>query len=205
MKKTILVSLIVFASFSSLFSQTIISLSYEPATPIGDMTSFIENTSLGGFSASGSYFLNKKITLGFTAQWTSFYQKEERQTWQIEGGALTANAWKEFYIWNLYANAKYHFLEDARVLPFIGLSLGTAMTQQNAQLGKYEFNETYWKFALAPEVGMMIPMGIERTWGFNVMARYQLNFYNENNIDLLQYINYSFGVYWMIYKRGERY
>ncbi len=207
MKKTIILFLIILAAAGSGFSQSIYSLSYEPATPLGDMRNFISNTSLRGLTASAGWYLNNKITVGATVQWTGFYEKDERHTWNFDGGAVTANAWKEFFLISLLANVKYHFNDDdgSLFVPYIGLGVGTMYVDQNAQIGKYEFKETYWRFALAPEVGTRIPMGIEKTWGFNVMLRYQMAFYNKNDINLLQFLNYSFGVYWKLYPRGERY
>ncbi|MCK5338064.1 MAG: hypothetical protein KAJ50_04595 [Bacteroidales bacterium] len=208
MKKTIILSLIILAAAGSGFSQSIYSLSYELATPMGDMRNFISKTSFRGLSGSADWYLNSRITVGGTVQWNGFYEKDERHTWNFDGGSVTANAWKEFYIISLMANSKYYFVDDEEggmFAPYIGLGVGTMYVDQNAQIGKYEFKETYWRFALAPEVGTRIPMGIERTWGFNVKLRYQMAFYNQNDINILQYLNYSVGVYWKIYPRGERY
>lgn len=205
MKKTIIISFILLASFGTAFSQTIFTLSYEPATPLGEMRDFIGKTSFRGLSASGNWFLGKKITLGATIQWTGFYEKVDRETFEIEGSAITSTVWKEFYILPLYVNAKYHFLEEGMFLPYAGLSAGASYIEQLAQVGTFEFTEIHWRFGLAPEVGTLIPMGIEKSWGLNVMLRYQMAFYNEFDINLLQYLNYSFGVYWKLYPRGERY
>jgi outer membrane protein len=179
----------------------------EPATPLGDMRNFIEKSTLRGLSGSTNWFLNDHITVGATFQWTSFYQKEDRETWMFDGGAVTATAWKEFYLIPIYANAKYHFTNelDSRLLPYAGLNLGVAYIEQLATVGTYEFENKVWKFALAPEVGTLIPMGIEKSWGLNLMLRYQMAFYNENDINLLNFLNYSVGVYWKVFKRGERY
>jgi len=208
MKKTIIISLIILASAGTAFSQTIWTLSYEPSTPIGEMTNFISNTTGRGLSGSGGWYVTNKLSVGFTVQWTGFYEKEERHTWYVDGGAVTANAWKEFYNWSIYANAKYHFAdveEEGKFVPYVGLSIGTMYIDQNAQVGAYEFKETSWKFAFAPEVGTRIPMGIEKGWGFNVLLRYQVAIYEKQDINMLQYLNYSVGIYWKMWPRGERY
>jgi len=207
MKKIILVSLITLAGIGTAFSQSIWTLSYEPATPMGDMRSFIESTTFRGISGSAKFFVSDKITVGLDIQWTGFYEKDERYTWDLDGSAVTATAWKEFYIWPLYANVNYHFLneEDNRLLPYAGLNIGVAYIDQNAQVGTYNFKDKSWKFAMAPEVGTLLPMGIEKSWGFNFKLRYQMIFYNTNDINLLHFLNYSFGVYWKIHPRGEKY
>ena len=207
MKKTIILALIVLATAGTAFSQTIISLSYEPATPMGDMRNYISTTSLRGLSGSADWYVTNRISVGGNVQWTGFYEKNERHTWYFDGGSVTANAWKEFYLISILANAKYYFNDDDGNMfaPYVGLGIGTMYIDQNAQVGKYEFKETSWKFAIAPEVGTRIPMGLEKTWGFNVKLRYQMAFYNKNDINLLNFLNYSFGVYWKIYPRGERY
>lgn len=205
MKKTIILSLIVLASFGTAFSQSILSFGYEPASPIGDMTQFVDKFSLRGLSAALNVHVTKKITVGFTTQWTGFFDDPPRHSEDFTGGAITAGAWKEFYIWNLFANAKYFFVEKGAVIPYAGLSVGTAYTDQRLKVGTYEVNDHKWRFTMAPEVGMLLPMGMDKTWGFNLKARYQVNFWNRNDINLIQYINYSFGIYWKIYKRGAQY
>jgi len=208
MKKTISILLLTFALTGSSYAQTIFGLSYEPATPLGDMTNFIGATSLRGLSGSANWFITNKISAGLTLQWTGFYEKEERETWDFDGYAITANAWKEFYIWSVYANGKYQFKdveEEGSFVPYIGLNVGTMYIDQNAQVGTYEIKEKNWRFAFAPEAGFRLPMGIEKQWGFNVMLRYQIAFYNVRDISTLQFLNYSVGVYWKLWPRGERY
>jgi len=208
MKKTIIISLIFLASAGTAFSQTIWSLSYEPATPVGEMRDFISESTLVGLNFSAGWYINSRISVGGSIQWTEFYEKNERHTWYFDGGAVTANAWKEYYIWSFYANAKYHFKdveEEGRFVPYVGMSIGTMYINQNAQVGTYEFKEKSWRFAFAPEVGARIPMGLEQSWGFNFLIRYQMSIYEKNDINILQFLNYSVGVYWKMWPRGERY
>ncbi|MBE9485502.1 MAG: hypothetical protein IMY74_11675, partial [Bacteroidetes bacterium] len=80
MKKTIILSLIILAAAGSGFSQSIYSLSYELATPMGDMRNFISKTSFRGLSFSADWYLNSRITVGGTAEWNGFYEKDERHT-----------------------------------------------------------------------------------------------------------------------------
>lgn len=208
MKKILAILAIVFTLTSATYAQTIFSLSYEPSTPLGDMTNFIGATSLRGLSGSANWFITNKINAGLTIQWTGFYEKEERETWYFDGAAITANAWKEFYIWSMYANARYQFKDvedEGNFVPYIGLNVGTMYVDQNAQVGTYELKEKKWSFAFAPEAGFRLPMGIEKQWGFNVLIRYQMALYDKHDISMLQFLNYSVGVYWKLWPRGERY
>ena len=206
-RKTLILVLIVAAAAVNARTQTYFGISYEPSTPLGDMRDFTVNSSLRGLNGNASRYLNEHFSVGINVQWTGFYEKDERHTWKFEGGGLTATAWKEFYIIPLYANARYHFKteEEARLLPYVGLNVGTAYVEQNLQISDYEYKFKYWKFAFAPEAGTLIPMGMEKSWGFDIKLRYQLFPYNENDIGLMHFLNYSFGVYWKIYPRGEDY
>jgi len=208
MKKLFIALIVALGISVTTFSQSIWQLSYEPSTPLGEMTDFIGQTSLRGLSGSASWFLTNKISAGLTIQWTGFYEKEERETWTFDGYAITANAWKEFYMWSIYANGKYQFKdveEEGNFVPYVGLNIGTMYIDQNAQVGTYEVKERNWRFALAPEAGFRLPLGMEKQWGFNVMLRYQIAFYNVRDISMLQFLNYSVGVYWKLWPRGERY
>ena len=206
-KKTIIILLLTFSAVTYSYSQTFFSLSYEPSTPLGDMRTYIEKSSLRGLNANASRYLNDHLSVGLNLQWTGFYQKEERHTWSFEGGAITATAWKEFYIIPIYANARYHLKteEESALLPYIGFNLGVAYVEQLLQISDVEEQGKYWKFAFAPEIGTLIPMGMDKHWGLNIMLRYQAIAYNENDINLMHFLNYSLGVYWKIYKREEEF
>ncbi len=53
-------------------------------------------------------------------------------------------------------------------------------------MGTYEFKDKSWRFAFAPEVGARIPMGLEQSWGFNFLIRYQMGIYEKNDITKLR-------------------
>ena len=166
MKKTIIISIILLSSIGISKAQTSWALSYEPATPIGDMTNFIGQTTLRGLNGSANWFITNKISAGVSFQWTGFYEKNERETWTYDGGAVTATAWKEFYLWSLYANGKYQFKdveEEGNFVPYIGLNIGTMYIDQNIQVGTYTEQSKSWKFALAPEVGARTPHAVKPT------------------------------------------
>ena len=206
-KQSIIAVLFIISGITSGFSQTFFSISYEPSTPLGDMRDYVGKSSLRGLNGNVSRYLNPHFSVGLNFQWTGFYEKVDRHTWFFDGGAITATAWKEFYILPMYANARYHLKteEEATLLPYVGLNLGVAYVEQLLQISEAEEKGKFWKFAFAPEIGTLIPMGRDKHWGFDIMLRYQAFIYNENDIGLMNFLNYSLGVYWKVYPRGERF
>ena len=80
------------------------------------------------------------------------------------------------------------------VRPFIGTSVGIIYTEQELQFGANRISENSWKFGVAPEAGFYIPFGIQSSLGLMAGLKYNLVFYNSDDISQLSYINYNIGL-----------
>ena len=71
----------------------------------------------------------------------------------------------------MLAIGRYYFTDNTTaVRPFAGLGIGTSWTERRLEVGQFASTISRWQFALAPEVGMYIP--INDQFAFNVGARY---------------------------------
>ena len=71
----------------------------------------------------------------------------------------------------MLAIGRYYFTDNTTaVRPFVGLGIGTSWTERRLEVGQFASTISRWQFALAPEVGMYIP--INDQFAFNVGARY---------------------------------
>ena len=54
--------------------------------------------------------------------------------------------------------------------------------------------EKNWRLGFAPEAGVFVPFGVLVNAGALLSVKYHQVFYNVQNIDNLNYLNYSLGI-----------
>lgn len=193
MKKLYITLVVVLMGASSAFSQAFWTVSYDIGVPIGEFGKFMGEPSFRGFSVNGNGYLTDNITLGGTFHWSGFYEHLDRDTYQLDDGALTSEIWKKAYFSTLTFNARYMFKPEGAIQPYVGLGMGGYHVEQSTQAGKYISTSKNWKFGLTPDAGVYFPFGVS-DWGLNVKATYNAIFYNVNDINTLSYLYFSVGV-----------
>jgi opacity protein-like surface antigen len=195
MKKIYIALFIILFGASSGFSQAFWTVSYDIGLPVGEFADFIPKASFRGFSINGNGYLTDNITLGGTFHWSGYYEHLDRDTYQLEDGALTSEIWKKTYFSVFTFNARYMFKPEGSISPYVGLGMGPYHVEQSTQAGAYISTSKNWKFGLTPDAGVFLPFG-GSDWGLNVRATYNAVFYNLNDINTLSYFHFSVGVGW---------
>ncbi len=179
-------------SYSANYPATIWSFDYSMGFAIGDFRDFIDETSFRGFYMDGRGLISEKISIGGAFGWNIYDQDYARATYDFEGGAITGQKWNYFLQMPLFINAHYYFIHHGAVQPRIGLSTGGYYTEYEVQMGSFSLVDRSWRFGLTPEVELYFPFGISG-WGLNIRGRYNIIFYDNNNIDALQNITLDVG------------
>lgn len=52
----------------------------------------------------------------------------------------------------------YHLGDEFGVRPFFGIGVGTQRVEERLEIGRFVTERQNWKFAIAPEVGVFIPV-----------------------------------------------
>ena len=193
---TIAISLI---AYTGAFAQGMFSISYDINVPVGSTSDFISNTSFRGFGIEGRSFVSDNISIGGSFNWTVFYQEDGPQEWSnIEGEDDTRTVFgKQFRYINsfpLMANAHYYFGEWDAIRPYLGVGIGTTRINQRLDFGLYQVNREKWRFGMAPEVGVLIP--VNYNFSFNLSAKYQYAFKAGDNEEV-SYLNFKIGFAFM--------
>jgi outer membrane protein len=194
MRKAIIIIVLAVFSGTAGFAQNIWTINYDIGIPMGEMGDFISKTSWRGFSINGQSYISDKITLGGTFQWSAFYEKYPRNTYELPDGAVTSTVWSKMYVMPLLVNARYNFKPEGTFRPYVGLGTGAYYIEQETQVGLYVDSPKNWRFGLAPELGLYYPFGMSDL-ALHVKVAYNHVFYNVDPIGSnLGFLDISIGL-----------
>lgn len=181
MKKAIIILALAVFSGTAVFAQNVWTVNYVVGIPLGETSDYVSKTSWRGFSVNGNAYITDKITLGGTMQWSAFYEKYPRDTYELPDGAVTSTVWSKLYIMPLLVNARYNFKPEGTIRPYLGLGTGAYYIQQETQVGLYTDKKNSWRYGLTPELGLYYPFGMS-DMALHVRVAYNQVFYHVNPI-----------------------
>lgn len=165
-------------------------INYDVAVPQGKMSNeFISQMSWRGVSIENRWGIKPKISIGFLLGWQVFAQQVDNYTQVLNNGnaAINGNQFRTINTFPIQGTVHYTIVEDADIMPWVGLGIGLAHSNQVMQVGFFEEQRTITSFSLTPQAGIDLP--INRATSLSVSTRY--NFFLHSN----QPFNYSFMVF----------
>ena len=155
------------------------SLTYNLGIPTGDTQDFTDNESWLGLTFEGQWLVRPNVSAGFLLGWNEFYHRTDT-TLPLENGAISGGQYRHLNIFPILVGGKYYInggaTVGAKVAPYAGLSAGTYYVRQLFDIGTVEFTDTGWLFGVAPEVGVLFPLGVGSGSVAVLNARYNLPF-----------------------------
>jgi outer membrane protein W len=135
---------------------------------------YLTETSFAGGKMEYRYLIKDDLSVGLAWNWTSFEQYFNRQTLVKEDGnaAVTSDYVAQVYTVPLTATVHYYWRGNKRFRPYAGVALGGQYMEQRLYYNIYESNEYNWGFVGRPEIGTLIKLDPNGTFGFNVAATY---------------------------------
>jgi hypothetical protein len=183
-------------------AQYLSTVSYSVSIPTGQTRDFLDNTSWIGVNFDGQRFVNERAALGFSFGFNELYQRSNK-TFQLQNGATTGEAYRHLNVFpilvtaHLYPRrAEGHDYGNARTVPYAMLGVGTYYIRQLFNYGVTETVTDAWHFALAPELGLLVPLrsGSAAT----IAARYNYPFaagdYAVTGNSSFPYLSFNIGV-----------
>lgn len=167
--------------------------------PTGQMSSFMDKASYGGFGFEFQRLLDENVSVGISFSWNIWSNLTE-EIIPIKNGAVSGTQIRYYNVFPMFVSAHYYLAErNEPFKPFIGLNTGAYYVRQRLEIGVYAFDNDNWHFALAPEAGFLAEVS-NRTY-VTAAARYNYAFDsgetlggNENNS--LVYWGINVGVVW---------
>ncbi|MBS0001423.1 MAG: hypothetical protein KFF73_20725 [Cyclobacteriaceae bacterium] len=177
---------------SSVFSQSMHGLTYSMALPVGETSDFISNVSWRGFTIDGKYFINDRMTLGWTTGWQTMYESESG-TFVDGTQSATGIQYRYLNVLPILLTSHYFFHEDGEMQPFLGIGAGTFWIESKANMGLFSDTEDNWHFGLAPEAGILFPVSFQSN--LYISLRYS-NAFPSNGSITYSYLSLNVGFLW---------
>jgi opacity protein-like surface antigen len=196
MKKYIYL-LVVFALIStSSFGQGMFGISYDIGIPMGGTSDYIGAASFRGFGIEGRGFITDNLSYGGSFNWATFYEEFGPEEWNVEGDTRTAYGKQYRYInsFPLMATMHYYFGEWDATRLYAGAGIGAQKIDQRTDVGIYTIDDKKWRFGVAPEVGVLIPVNFNSS--INVSAKYQYAV-KAGDSDAVSYLSFKIGFAFM--------
>ncbi len=136
-------------------------VTYDITFPSGDLKDFTNNESWRGITIEGRKFFGPQFSAGLSWAWRTFHENTDELI-TFDGGAASGNQFRRFYISPILATFQLYMYDpwsNATILPYAGLGVGTYWIEKKLDMGVYTITDSNWHFGLAPEVGVMVPVG----------------------------------------------
>jgi hypothetical protein len=161
--KTKIIILFIAVLSTSVFSQEFISdFTWNFGFTADRLNEYIPNNSYKGFGIEGRRFFDKNISGGLSLGWNIFDQRiAEPITIDQEGFGGTISGTQIRYVnaFPLLANLHYYVGKRRDFRFFLGGGVGVYYILQRLDLGVWRLESNNWHFGLAPEAGILIPLG----------------------------------------------
>lgn len=171
--------------------------SYEIGIPLSSFSNnYVNKVSFNGGNIEARTFLSDNISVGASFSWQKYYAKQPRQTYQIDGGAITATQYHWLRQIPLKVTAHYYLGKNgSKLRPYLGVGTGLVSIVQETTISDYTFRSSKWSYILAPEIGALISFREYSSSGLILGAKYNYTTYSEDNVADLQNVSFHAGLY----------
>ncbi len=139
-------------------------LNYDTSVPFGNTKDFsVSQISWLGISGQLRYFLNPKLSAGLyfglqvfhgdTAKTASIDLKDEFS------GAITGNQARYINTIPIMLGVHFYAGKDPGTQAYIGLNAGVFGVLERVDIALFSVDQFVWHFGLAPEIGVILPLG----------------------------------------------
>ena len=176
MKKSILLIafLVMIISENATAQNSMLSLNYAVSIPIGNTSDFIDQASGRGFVAEFQVFTKRNITFGGELGHFTLYKRELNKIYTEGSASLSGVQYRYQQSYPIFATGTYFATTEGSVKPYGSLGLGTIAHNRRIDVGIFSSEDTYWQFALRPEIGVLIAPS--DSFGFKIGAKYYQSF-----------------------------
>ena len=158
MKKYIITFTILLASLTVGAQEVIWKMTYDVGFPFSSTKEFADQVSWRGISLDVDRFLNDNLAVGTSISLSLFLEKEPDSDFQRD--RILMHGTQVRYINNIPLMARISWYQPLDAMEvFFTAGVGTAWQETRREIGTFAFTGNTWHFAIAPEVGVIFPIG----------------------------------------------
>lgn len=176
MKKSILLAalLVMLLAGKAAAQNTLFSFNYAVSLPTGNTADFINQASGRGFVAEYHKFINRNIALGGEIGHFTLYKQEMEKVYTEGTASLSGIQYRYQQSYPIMVSGTYFAFTEGMVKPYGSLGVGTVAHNREIDMGIFVSEDTYWQFALRPELGVLIAPS--EYVAFKIGAKYYQSF-----------------------------
>ena len=174
-----------------LSGQSIVRLTYTTTAPVGTTKDYISDFSWLGVMIEPGKFVRDNLSASFSFGWIVLDEKTDAP---VQIGDATAAQGTQFRYLNIFpvmAGLQLHRMNPRGGSVYLGLNAGTYFIERRTDVSVVSAIDDNWHFGLAPQVGVIFPLGYGRGHG-NIDVRYHYAF--EAGGHEYDWVSFSIGV-----------
>lgn len=159
MKRIAAIILILLLPISAFGMDGFSYVTYNISLPSGAMTDIVSDPSFKGLEIGIRQFVKRRnLTVGLMTGWNLFEDKRKGLV-EFSNGAAYGTNQSFVNTFPIMVNSHYYFGSKRGPRPYVGLNAGTTYIGRREYLGVYTVEDSNWHLSLAPEIGLIYPMG----------------------------------------------
>jgi hypothetical protein len=166
MKIKYIIAILAFVSCTSFAQELLTNATWNIGLPVGKTSEFVSDQGWRGFTIAGRRFLDDENSVGLTFGWNIFDERNDEPInvdYDAASGTISGTQIRSVNSFPMMVSVHHHFGNRKDMRPFVGLNVGTYYILQRLDMGVYRIDNDNWHFGLAPEAGLIIPVGEDNT------------------------------------------
>ncbi len=156
--------------------QSFFGISYGMSVPTSDTKDFTEGTSWRNGTVEILAKVRPNTAVGVSFGWNVFNDVTTTVS-RIDGVGsrpldIAGTQYRYINSFPMLVTVRQFTGTPGGMRPFFGLGVGTQLVKQRVDVGQWRIEDDTWHFALAPEIGAVLPMGSNAKWFVNAKYNY---------------------------------
>jgi outer membrane protein W len=127
--------------------------------PLGSVREFANDVSPLGFELQFNGWLFDNLSLGVSGEWATYVDNRPRQTFSVDGAAITAKLYNSVQTTSARLLIHYAFLAGGSFRPYIGPHVGVSWSTFDLQAADSTLSDSQVSVNLGAETGTEMPLG----------------------------------------------
>ena len=166
-------------------------ISYGMAAPLSDTKDFTGGTSWRNWGVDVLAIVRPNTSVGVSFGWNVFNDvtNEVSSLGQVD---IQGTQFRYINSLPMLVKIREYKGTPGGMQPFFGLGVGTQLVKRRVDVGLWRISDNTWHFALAPEIGVVLPVRSDTKWFINGKYNYAVKASDRTH----SYFGFNIGVAW---------